>query len=67
RMRHSSTRKRFVSSLLRMRAVWRTVMPVPGHLTKRSCWDMVKAHGCVNDSRKCGVSGRRLSRKITSC
>ena len=25
-------------------------MPVPGHLTTRSCWDMVKAHGCVNDS-----------------
>lgn len=67
RMQHSSTRKRFVSSLLRMKAAWRTVMPVPGRLTTRSYWDMVKAHGCVNDSRKCGVSGMSLSRKITSC
>lgn len=37
RMQHSSTRKKFVSKLLLMKAAWRTVTPVSGHQMRLSC------------------------------
>lgn len=58
--------KKIREQLAAYETVWRTVMPVSEHQMRLSYWDMVKAHGCVNDFRKCGASGRSLSRKITS-